>query len=293
MRRLIREPLLHFLALGALLFALYGWIHRGAAAPGEIVVTRGQVDALRTQFSRTWQREPTQQELQGLIDGWVRDEVLYREGRALGLDGDDPVIRRRVAQKVEFLAEDLTPEQPTDAELQAWLDGYADDYRIEARYWFEQVYFDPTRHTRGFENDIDAARHALAAGKTVSGDGTLLPRSMEGAGQSEVAKTFGTEFAHALDGLEVGEWSAPVESGLGIHLVRLTVRDPSRAARLDEARAAVERDLLHDRTEQGRRKFYAAMLAKYKVRVEDTGVSTIPGQVPDDVSTGGGAGAGQ
>src|SRR6476660_6416007 len=103
MRRLIREPLLHFLLLGALLFALYGWIHRAAGSPGEIVVSRGQVDTLRVQFTRTWQREPTPVELQGLIDSWVRDEVLYREGRALGLDGDDPVIRRRVAQKVEFL----------------------------------------------------------------------------------------------------------------------------------------------------------------------------------------------
>jgi hypothetical protein len=96
MRRLIREPLLHSLALGALLFALYGWLHREGFNPrNEIVVSKGQVSNLRSQFERLWQRDPTQQELQGLIDNWVREEIFYREGLAMGLDRDDPIVRRR------------------------------------------------------------------------------------------------------------------------------------------------------------------------------------------------------
>ena len=268
MRRLIREPLLHFLVLGALLFALYGWIHRGAAAPDEIVVSRGQVDSLRAQFERTWQRDPSAVELQGLIDAWVRDEVLYREGRALGLDGDDPVIRRRVAQKVEFLAEGLTPAAPTEAELQTWLDQHADNYRLEARYSFEQLYFDPLRHGERLAADLESARRLLAKGKPATGDATMLPPAMRNASSAEVLGIFGSEFVPQLDHLRVGEWSGPIESGYGVHVVKLTLRTAGRPARLDEVQAAVERDLLHDRTERGRSRFYAGLLGKYKVRVE-------------------------
>ena len=268
MRRWLREPLLHFVVLGALLFVAYGWIHRGTGSAGEIVVARAQVDSLRQQFTRSWQREPTPAELQGLIDGWVRDEALYREGRALGFDVDDPVIRRRVAQKVEFLADELTPTTPTDAELQAWLEQHADDYRVDARYSFEQVYFDPSRRRERLDADLESAERALARGNPVKGDGTMLPSVMTDAPAYEVVRTFGSEFATALAELRVGQWSNPVESGYGVHLVRPTSRTEGRAATLDEVREAVERDLLHDRTEQGRKRFYAALLDKYDVRVE-------------------------
>lgn len=268
MRRWLREPLLHFVVLGALLFVAYGWIHRGTGSAGEIVVARAQVDSLRQQFTRSWQREPTPAELQGLIDGWVRDEALYREGRALGFDVDDPVIRRRVAQKVEFLADELTPTTPTDAELQAWLEQHADDYRVDARYSFEQVYFDPSRRRERLDADLESAERALARGNPVKGDGTMLPSVMTDAPAYEVVRTFGSEFAAALAELRVGQWSNPVGSGYGVHLVRPTSRTEGRAATLDEVREAVERDLLHDRTEQGRKRFYAALLDKYDVRVE-------------------------
>jgi PPIC-type PPIASE domain len=268
MRRWLREPLLHFLVLGALLFVAYGWIHRGTGSAGEIVVARAQVESLREQFTRSWQREPTQAELQGLIDGWVRDEALYREGRALGFDIGDPVIRRRVAQKVEFLADELTPTTPTDAELQAWLEQHADNYRIDARYSFEQLYFDPSRRRERLDADLESALRALARGNPVKGDGTMLPSVMTDVPAYEVVRTFGTAFAAALSGLRVGQWSHPVESGYGVHLVRPTARTEGRAATLDEVREAVERDLLHDRTEQGRKRFYAALLDRYEVRVE-------------------------
>jgi hypothetical protein len=273
MRRWLREPLLHFLVLGALLFVVYGWIHRGTGSPGEIVVARAQIDSLREQFTRSWQREPTQAEMQGLIDGWVRDEALYREGRALGFDVDDPVIRRRVAQKVEFLAGELTPAAPTDAELQAWLEQHAGDYRVDARYSFEQVYFDPSRHRERLTGDLERAERALAKGDAATGDSTMLPSVMADVPAYEVVKTFGSEFAAALAELRVGEWSGPVESGYGVHLVRPTASTEGRAATLDEVREAVERDLLHDRTEQGRKRFYAGLLDKYEIRIEgDDGV---------------------
>ena len=290
MHRLIREPLLHFVLLGALLFAFYGWIHRGGERPGEIVVSQALVDSLRGQFTRAWQREPTPTELQGLIDVWVRDEALYREGRALGLDGNDPVIRRRVAQKVEFLAGDVTPAAPSNQELQAWLDEHPDDYRHEARYSFRQLYFDPSRHGARLDADIRAAQRAIATGKTPAGDATLLPPGMRDAPASEVVRTFGNDFGTALGGLSVGQWSGPLQSGFGIHLVRLDAKQSGGAATLDEVRAAVERDLLHERTEQGRERFYAALLGKYTIRVESPEPAL---DSAGNVAAGGAAGAGR
>ena len=133
----------------------------------------------------------------------MRDEALYREGRALGFDVDDPVIRRRVAQKVEFLADELTPSTPTNAELQAWLEQHADDYRVDARYSFEQVYFDPSRHREQLTADLERAGRALAGGNPVKGDSTMLPSVMTDVPTYEVDDLFGTEFAAALSGLSV------------------------------------------------------------------------------------------
>lgn len=143
LRRILREPLLHFLALGALLFAMYGWMNGGGAgADREIVVTRGQLTSLKAQFERLWQRQPNAQELQGLVDGWVREEVLYREGLAMGLDRDDAVVRRRIAQKLEFLADSEAAGVASDGQLQAWLTQHAADYTVEPIYSLQQLYFD-------------------------------------------------------------------------------------------------------------------------------------------------------
>lgn len=271
MNRIFREPLLHFLVLGAALFALYGWLNRaGFDAPNEIVVSRGQVESLSAQFERVWQRAPTPQEKQGLIDGWVREEILYREGLAMGLDRDDPVVRRRISQKVQFIVEGTTAEAPSAEELQRWLDQHREDYRVESTYSLRQVYFDPTRHGERLEDTVAAVRRALEGGESVAGDPTLLPGAMS-AGAAEIARTFGGGFEHALRTVSIGSWQGPVRSGFGLHLVELTAREEARVPRLEEVRAAVERDLLHERTEAANTAFYDRLRANYAVRVEDDG----------------------
>lgn len=269
MGKLLREPLLHFAVMGALLFALYGWVNGGAStAPREIVVTQGQLDNLRTRFERTWQRPPTADELQGLVDQWVREEILYREGRARGLERDDPVVRRLVAQKMEFIADGVTPDAPSDAELQTWLAANPDKYAIEPRYTLRQVYLDPARHGARLEADIDAARATLAGGRRVDGDSTMLPAALEAAPAFEVARIFGKEFAEGLKALPTGEWAGPVRSGFGMHLVKIEQRVDGRAATLAEVRQAVERDLLRERSMQAKEDFYKKLRANYTVRIE-------------------------
>jgi hypothetical protein len=279
MRRLLSEPLLHFLVLGMLLFGFHGWLQaRLPSAPDEIVVSRGQVRVLQEQFQRVWQRPATSQERQGLVDGWIREEVFYREGLAMGLDRDDPIVRRRVGQKLQFITEAAGLPAPTTAELQAWLDAHRDDYRNEARYSLRQVYFDPARHAGNLEADVAAAWRALDSGGLTSGDPTLLPANLEQAAESEVARVFGAEFAAALRVLPVGGWQGPVRSGFGMHLVELGAREDSRPSTLEEVRAAVERDWLQVRSQEADAALYAQLRAKYRVRIEADEVAAAGGE---------------
>jgi parvulin-like peptidyl-prolyl isomerase len=269
MKRLIREPLLHFLILGALLFGLYGWFNRGlSGAPNEIVVSRGQLQSLQAQFQRVWQRAPTSQELQGLVDNWVREEIFYREGLAMGLDRDDSVIRRRIGQKMEFIVDSATPAAPTEEELQAWLDAHPEEYAVEPTYSLRQIYFDPGRPKSDLEADLAAARRALDRGQSVAGDSSMLPENLSDASASEVVRTFGAYFEQELQRLQVGSWQGPVRSGFGLHFVELTARDAGRKATLAEVRAAVERDLLYSRSQEASDAFYKRLRANYTVRID-------------------------
>jgi hypothetical protein len=277
MRRLLREPLLHFLVLGAILFALYARVGGGGEeAPDQIVVDGPRVEGLAAQFERVWQRPPTPEELRGLVDGFVREEILYREGLALRLDRDDPVIRRRVGQKMGFLADAQADAEVTDADLQAWLDAHPDSYRVEPRTTLRQLYFDPAKRGARLGADLAAAREALAkgAGEALAkgsrepGDPTLLPATLESAPTSELARVFGDAFAEAVAALPVGGWHGPVASSYGAHLVEVRAREPGRTPALAEVRAAVERDLLRARADEASEAFYRALRERYTVRIE-------------------------
>jgi hypothetical protein len=276
-RRLLREPLVHFLLLGALLFAAYGWLNQGGfGARDEILVSKQQVEGLVMQFERVWQRPPTADEKQALVDGWVRDEVFYREALAMGLEQDDPVVRRRMSQKVQFIVDSGTDAAPTDAELQRWLDEHADQYRREPSYAMQQVYFDPARHGDGTANTLEAARSALEAGENIAGDSTMLPAEIVG-GASEVARSFGDEFERNLRQLPVGSWQGPVRSPFGLHLVRIRERDEGRPALLSEVRTDVARDLSNARAKAAGDAYYERLRAKYVVRIEDGSSASPPG----------------
>ena len=275
MRRLLREPLLHFFVLGAVLFGLYTWLHRSLpSAPNEIVVSPGQVASLQAQFQRVWQRPPTAQELQGMVDNWVREEIFYREGLAMGLDRDDPVVRRRISQKMQFIVDSAVPAAPTAKELQAWLDAHPDKYAIEPTYSLRQIYFDPARHKESLDADIATARRALDSGRAVASDSTLLPGTLDAATATEVGRVFGTEFAQALKDLPVGRWQGPVRSGFGMHLVEVRAVGAGRSATLAEVRTAVERDLVQARTQEATDAVYQRLRANYVVRMSATADSS-------------------
>lgn len=278
MTRLLREPLLHFFLGGAVLFGVYGWLQGDRShLPTEVVVSRGQVQSLQMQFERVWQRPATRNELQGLIDGWVKEEIFYREGIAMALDRDDPVVRRRVGQKLEFILDSATPTPPTDTELQSWLDAHPADYQTEPTYSLRQVFFNPARHGDTLAAEIAAARRALESGKAIEGDTTLLPDAMNGARATEVARVFGNEFVEGLATTAIGGWHGPMRSAFGAHLVELTERRDGGRATLHDVRAQVERDLLHARTEDAKAAVYERLRANYRVRIDDPSVASSPG----------------
>lgn len=273
--RVLREPLLHFFILGGILFALFAGLNQQQFdARDEIVISDARVTNLVATFSNTWQRPPTEQELQGLIDAWVKEEVLYREGLAIGFDRDDPVIRRRIAQKMSFVADGMVPEIPGDEELRQWLQNHSEQYEIPPAYTFSQVYFDPQRHAANLQQVLAGARQSLdgeqansSASRTV-GDSTLLPGFLEFAPETEITRTYGREFAAALDGMETGVWHGPIRSGYGLHFVNIEEIVPGRVPAMDEVRAALQRDVLSERSQEVNEAFYQSLRERYEIRME-------------------------
>lgn len=269
-KQLLREPLLHFFVLGAGLFAVFAWNNDEALqSPDDIVVDASRLDAIRLQFERVWQRPPTPEELQGLVDNWVREEILYREGLTLGLDRNDPLLRRRVAQKMEFISEELVEILPDTAEIEAWYSDNAENYRLDPRFSFRQLYLNPFAHGDTFEAILGDAGKALANGDVPDGDATLLPAALEDVTLADVRRTFGERFAESLQGLTVGEWDGPVASGYGVHFVYVDTMQASRLPELDEVRGAVERDYRAERTRELKDAFYENLRKRYNVIYDD------------------------
>jgi hypothetical protein len=275
--RLLREPLVQFMVLGALLFAASSFVNRyeGQGDARHIVITQGLVVHLSDTFASANQREPTADEVRGLVDTYIRDEVYYREALTLGLDRDDALIRQRLRAKMEFISEDVAAQaEPTDAQLAAYLNAHPEKFRVEERLSFDEVYFNPARHGARLDADVAAAWASLnrTAPKSVDsralGDPLLLPSTIVDESSGEVAKDFGDTFAAALDKLPIGEWSGPVTSVFGVHLVYMRQRSARRTPALAEVRDAVRREWAEDRRVSANKTFYATLLKRYSVTLE-------------------------
>ncbi|MCG6920923.1 MAG: peptidyl-prolyl cis-trans isomerase [Acidobacteria bacterium] len=274
-RSLLREPLVHFLLFGAALFLFFSWTG-GSGGPGSnrIVIGPGQVEHLATGFARTWRRPPTQHELKGLVDDFVREEMATREARSMGLEREDTVIRRRLRQKLEFLVEDAAEAMPpTDAELQAWLDAHPESYRRDPEVAFRQVFLSPDARGDGVEADAKQLLKKLEslgpdADITRLGDSIMLPEEFERAPLTVASRMFGSEFAGRLDEIEPGRWTGPIPSGYGLHLVFVRERIEGRSPQLEEVRDAVTRDLLTSRRKEQLETMYERLLESYDVVID-------------------------
>src|SRR3954464_11738430 len=270
-RTLLGEPMLHFLLIGIALFGAYRWVSPGDSGARRIIITQGVVDDLVTQHLAARGREPSTTELNHLIESYVGDEILYREGVGLGLERDDIVVKRRVRQKIEMIAEeDASTVAPADADLFAYLTANQARFVQPAILTFDQVFIGESRSGAGVVRVVAVAREALRKGAAPEEGAkpTLLPHRMTRTPADLVARDFGASFARALEKAPLGVWVGPIESSFGAHYVRVSDRTPAAAPQLAAVRDHVVREWENERRQRARNDAYTKMRGDYQVTIE-------------------------
>jgi peptidyl-prolyl cis-trans isomerase C len=274
-RRWLREPLVQFLVIGMLLFAGYRVANPSAAVNGEaarIVLTEDDLKQMALVWIAQGSPPPTPQQMQSLIEAKVREEVLYREALALGLDKDDTIVKRQLARKMEFLAEDVSKlEQPTRDELASWYEKNKARFAQPPRVSFRHVYFSPDRRGKSARSDAELVLVSLAPkpmdspGAATAGDRFMFQDYYGDRSFDELAKAFGPQFARAIVGVKPGAWVGPIESGYGWHIVFVESLMPERIPPYEEIEADVRSAWLEDHRVDVRSRMYEAMRAHYEV----------------------------
>jgi peptidyl-prolyl cis-trans isomerase C len=275
MRRFLREPLVHFLLIGAILFGVYSFTQAGRTAstsPKEIRLTLDELAQLTLLYQSQWRRPPTPQDLERMVEGKIQQEILYREALAMGLDQDDEIVKRRMAQKMQFLAEDVAAaREPTTPELERWFEQHSAMFAQPPRLSFRHLYFSPDR--RGASAREDAAK-ALAkldgqpedANIAASlADPFMFQDYYRDRAPDYLGKEFGPQFALAVAKLGPGSWQGPIESGFGWHLVFVDTVIPGRVPAFEEIEPDVKTAWLGEQKARAWQKAYQEMRAKYVV----------------------------
>lgn len=274
-----KEPLLHFLLIGAALFFVYGGMGNNASMPDgqaamsmeKIVVTQDNIDKMNSLFTKTWQRPPNKEEQEGLVEDFIRSEIYYREAIAMGLDRDDEVLKRRLRQKVEFIYEDITSwAEPTDEDLRIFMEKHREKYLADPKVAFHQIYFNPDQRKTDVDFDIQQILVQLNAGGDPDsvGDSTLLESEIKLSPLWNIRKQFGDEFCKNLVELKPGEWAGPIISGVGIHLVFVREHVKARPLDLLETRESVKRDWLVEKQQELKDAAYVKLRERYSVTIE-------------------------
>jgi peptidyl-prolyl cis-trans isomerase C len=278
-RSLHKEPLLHFVALGAAIFALNAWREQRRPVeflPAQIEVTAPVIERLREGFERQFGKSPDEQELRGLVTAHIREEVYCREALALGLDRDDTIVRRRLAQKMEFLTDDLAvAAEPKDAAVREFFENNAARYAKPAQISFRHIYF--SQEKRG-PNSVAAAREALAALAMGASDETMGDAFLHGfvfaeREAQEITSLFGDDFAAQIVTLRQGEWSGPIQSSYGLHLVRIQARGAIQPASFNAVRAKVTEDFNEERRRTANREIFQKLRERYQVSVDEAALT--------------------
>lgn len=274
MRRLLQEPLVHFLVLGALLFAAYRYWEpaKAPASATEIRFTLDQLRQLSLQFQAQWKRPPTAADLERVVEAAVQSEVLYREALAMGLDKEDEIVKRRMVQKMQFLAEDVAAAHvPAPDELRAWFDRNRERFQLPGRISFRHLYFSPDRRGARAQADAQQALNRLAGQgqdtRLAAGlaDPFMLQDHYADRATDALGREFGPQFALELGKMPTGRWAGPIESGLGWHLVFVDATSPPRVPAFEEVEPEVRAAWLGEQRALAWRKAYDEMRARYTV----------------------------
>jgi hypothetical protein len=286
MNKFLKDPLLHFLVLGVALFALFDWSagdkYLDFDQIEEIVITEGRVQSLAQKFEKVWMRPATGLEMEGLIEDHIREEVLYREALAMGLDRDDVIVRRRMRQKIEFLSEDvMSLAEPKEEELQEFLTTHSERFRLETRISFRQVYLNDDDKGRSAETEALTLLTKLrerSIDAATAGDRIMIEHNFESESEREIERLFGDQFSQAMLGVQPGSWQGPVVSAYGLHLVYISDRVVGEIPELAEISETVEREWSAENRKVNNEAFYQTLRDRYKVTIERS-ETKLPGQL--------------
>lgn len=275
MKNFLKEPLLHFLVIGALLFLVFQITGKSDVDNEKtITITAGNIKMLQGNFARTWKRQPTPEELEGLIKDRVREEIAYLEAIAMGLDQEDPYIKNRLRMKMELFIGDLAASMPpSDDELAEYLERNREKFKEDAHIAFSHVYLKADRGRDSLDDDIGELLRRLEAEEGTYnledyGDFTMLPRTYPLTPSRLIDRQFGNGFSDKIMGMEPGSWLGPVESGYGLHLVLIEEFRPAYDPPLSDIRVAVEREFMAERRRDTLDKMYDSLREKYSVIIE-------------------------
>ena len=272
MKKWFKEPLFHFLLVGAVIFAVFFTVNKeGGVIDNRILVTTSDIERLQDNWSKKWNRGPTETELKGLVDSYIREEVYYREALALGLDQNDTILRRRLMQKMEFLSNDLAElNAPDETALREYFLAHQDKYELPARISFTHIYLSLDK--RGAKAGEDAKNilsdlNALRAPER--GDSFMLQYDFDQETPFEVERLFGKGFAEQLFQTEIYVWQGPIVSGYGLHLVRISEKIDARMPELASVADKVRTDLMFEHRKKMNSEIYERFKERYEIVVED------------------------
>jgi len=279
--RIIRNPLFHFILIGALIYVFYGFLSEKAIDSGEsdrtITVTKGEIALMVDSWQKRWNRPPTEKEKDGFINAYIKEMVFYRVALEMGLDKNDVTVRRLLGQKLQFITNDLIrPQEPGEDELKVYFKNNIDKYTSPERVTMTQIFFDPdlreeqtlsdAEKTIGLLNSIDIK--SVKANKY--GDRLMLQNYYPNRTEAEIAKFFGSEFAKSIMELKTNEWNGPILSGYGTHIVYLHSRQKSQPPDFDEVRDLVLQNWVDEKKQELNDLYYQGLVARYDIVIEDS-----------------------
>lgn len=273
MQKLLKEPLVHFVLIGFAIFLLYGYVAKSSSSREKITIDDNDLSHIISIWKLQWQREPTDEELSSLVDAYVRQEVLYREARKLNLDDNDEIIKRRLAQKMEFLSNDVSSmaNDPTDDVLKQFFREHAQKYMTPYAFSFYQIGFSPERHQdskKAAEQVLKANSNTAVETMRSNGDPLPFPFSFNNVSADRLNAELGGQLADSLQNMAMNRWVGPVKSGFGYHLIYITSRKSPELPDFENVKREVQRDYEYDKEMETQKTIYRELRSKYEIDIQ-------------------------
>lgn len=268
-KKILLEPLTHFILIALGFFIAYDLLTPSQTSLNSVTISSGRVEQLKNRFEKVWQRAPTEEELNELIENYALDEIYTLEARALGLDINDGVVRKRLRKKMEFMLQDMAAlNPPSDQELQDFYQQHADKYKTGNNYTFSQIFISVDRHQAELERIITEQQHRISTQQAPQGESILLPSRIKSSTDAQVISLFGEVFISALKKAPLNEWHGPARSGLGVHFIKVEHRTPSKLPALEAVRDKVSTDWRYFKNKEFKKQFEENLLQQYQVTVQ-------------------------